>query len=163
MTIDERPPTAAAMATGFFAGIAALALAVVPQAGALSGVGLVMIVLGTARGSRGLVGLGTLGQFAGVAVAGAVGLPVGLVLLALVGAVLAWDLGEQSINVAAQLGAEAAVCRPIAVHAAGSTLVGTVSLAGVYGVYLGAAGGQPLVALVALLGGGALVLLAMRL
>ena len=122
----------------------------------------VIAVVGTARGSRVILGIGTVCQIGAIVFAGAAALPPGLLLVGVLGVVLGWDVGEQSINVTEQLGAGATMVRSIVVHAAATTLVGAVAMVIVYGTFLASSGGQPLVALVAFLGGGGLVLLAMR-
>ncbi|ERJ05806.1 hypothetical protein HLRTI_002199 [Halorhabdus tiamatea SARL4B] len=162
MDEDVRPPRFAVLLTGGAVTVATLALSLVPEAGVLALVGGVLAVAGTARGSRRVLGLGTLLELAGGVLAGAASLPAGLVLVGIVGAVLGWDIGEQSINAAQQLGSDAVVVRSVVVHAAASTLVGAVSIGLVYTTYLVATGGQPLAVLAAFLVGGGLVLLAMR-
>ncbi|WP_275737195.1 hypothetical protein [Halorhabdus sp. SVX81] len=162
--MDEaiRPPRFALLLTGGAVTIAALALSLVPSAGLLAFAGGLIAVVGTARGSQRVLGLGALLQFAAVVVAGAASLSPGLLLVGILGAVLGWDIGEQSINVTRQLGSDATMVRSIVIHGAGSTFVGAVAMVLVYGTFLVSTGGQPLVALVAFLGGGGLVLLAMR-
>lgn len=162
MDEDVRPPQFAVFLTAGAVTVATLGLALVPAAGALALVGGVIAVAGTARGSRRVLGGGIVLQLAAGVLAGASSLPPGLLLVGVLGTVLGWDVGEQSINVAQQLGREATAVRSVVVHAAGSTLVAAVSIVVVYATYLVSAGGQPLVALAAFLGGGGLVLLAMR-
>jgi len=162
MNEKTRPPRFAVLMTGAAVAVATLALALVPLA-ALGGLaGGVLVVAGTARGSRLVLGVGTVLQLAAVVFAGASSLPPGLLLVGILGGVLGWDIGEQSINATQQLGSDATMVRSIAVHTAASTFVGAVAMVIVYGTYLVSTGGQPLVALVAFLGGGGLVLLAMR-
>lgn len=162
--MDEtgNPPRFAVGLTGGAVAVATLALALVPGAGLLAFAGGVLAVAGTARGSRRVLGLGVVLQLAAGLFAGAAALTPGLLLVGILGAVLGWDIGEQSINVTQQLGADATAVRSVVVHAAASTLVGAVSIVVVYATYLVSAGGQPLSALAAFLVGGGLVLLAMR-
>ncbi|WP_136687221.1 DUF7519 family protein [Halorhabdus amylolytica] len=162
MIPETTPPRVAIATVGSASGISALALLLVPTAFAVAVVGAVVVVIGTLLGSRRVLGLGSLLQFGAVVAAGISSLSAGLVLVGLVAAVLAWDIGEQTIGVGEQLGTEAQTRRPIAVHAAASTLVGAIAIGGVYVTYLTVTGGQPLLALVLFLGGGAIVLLSMR-
>ncbi|MFW5918299.1 MAG: DUF7519 family protein [Haloferacaceae archaeon] len=130
----------------------------VPIAGALALAGGVGVVLGTWRGSRALLGIGVTVQFVAVIVAALGALQVELVLAASLALVLCWDLGEQAITVAAQVRPTGGETRPLVVHAAGTLIVGTISSIGIYSLYQLAGGGRPLLALVLLVGGGALVL-----
>jgi len=120
------------------------------------------VIAGMRRGSRLVLGIGVTIQFWAVVVAALGALRVELVLLASMAVVLCWDLGEQAITVADQLGATGTGTRPFAVHAAGTLLVGTLCFGGVYSLYQIAGGGQPLLALVLLLGGGTVVLAGTR-
>jgi len=162
MDEEIRPPRVGVLMTGGAVTVATLAMALVPSAALVAMIGGVIAVVGTARGSRVILGIGTVCQIGAIVFAGAAALPPGLLLVGVLGVVLGWDVGEQSINVTEQLGAGATMVRSIVVHAAATTLVGAVAMVIVYGTFLASSGGQPLVALVAFLGGGGLVLLAMR-
>lgn len=111
MAEEIRPPRFAVALTGGAVAIAVLAMAIVPSAAGLALVGGVVAVGGTARGSRALLGVGTVLQLAAVVLAGAASLPAGLVIVSTVGAVLGWDVGEQSINATQQLGEDATMVR----------------------------------------------------
>lgn len=162
MVDTDRPPRLGVLLAGGAATVTALALVVVPMASLLAVGGVAAVAFGTSRGSRGLVGVGALVQFASVIFAGTVSNAPGLLLIGMVGAVLGWDVGEQSINVTQQLGTDATVRRPIVVHAALSTFVGAITIGVVYATFFVTTGGQQLIVLALFLGGGALVLLAMR-
>ncbi|MFD1597695.1 DUF7519 family protein [Halobellus rarus] len=83
-------------------------------------------------------------------------------LVAALGAVLAWDVGEFATGVGEQLGRDADTARLETVHAATSLLVGVVGAGVVYGVYLAAGGGQPTSAVVLLLFGAVVLVAVLR-
>lgn len=152
--ITRRPPRFS-IAVSLLAGtVVTLAVAAASSAGlALSGLGLLPLAIGLFVGSRRAVSLGTAGLLAGVLFAGwAGGAPELLVVGSLAG-LLAWDVGGNAVDLGDQLGREAPTRRVEAVHAAASLAVGVFSVAIGYGVYLAAAGGQPVTALVFLLAG----------
>ena len=113
--------------------------------------GLVVLGVGLLRASRAALTAGAGLLFAGVLLAGASGAAPEPLLVGTIGAVLAWDVGENGIGIGAQLGRAADTRRAELVHAASSLVVGAVTAGLGYGVYLGAASGQPLTALVFLL------------
>lgn len=79
-------------------------------------------------GSRGLVKAGAALVFVSVLAAGLFRAPTVTVLGAGVGTVLAWDAGEQAINVGEQLGQDAETKAIELTHFAGSVLVGGTAL-----------------------------------
>jgi hypothetical protein len=142
-------------------GLVSVALASVAGAG-VAAVGLAVVVVGLVRGRRRWLTAGAVGLFAGVLVAGARGSPPEPLLVGLLGAALAWDVGEHGIGVGEQLGREADTTRVEVVHAAASTAVGTGGVVLGYGVFLVATGGQPVTALVFLLVGVVALVAALR-
>lgn len=162
MTEEPTPPArllAPALLSGFVVvgATSPVGLAVVA---ATLGTGLAIV--GSTRGSRPVLGIGVAVQFLAVIVAALGALHLGLLLVAALGVVLSWDLGEQAINTVTQVHPEATVTRSVGVHAAGSLLVGVVLSSVIFAGYLLAADNQPLVALVLLLGGGGIVLWGLR-
>ncbi|MFC7081235.1 DUF7519 family protein [Halorussus caseinilyticus] len=125
--------TAAALSAGTSALASTLALA----GGAA---GLLAVTLGVVRGSRRAVTLGAAALLVGALVGGLLsGAPL-LLLPGVIATVLAWDLGEQAINVGEQLGREAETTQLEATHAAGSTVV-AVGAGGLgYGIFLVSSG-----------------------
>lgn len=121
-------------------------------------VGLLVLSVGLVRASRGVLTVGAGLLFLGVLLAGAAGAGPEPLVIGTLGAVLAWDVGENGIGIGAQLGRAADTRRVELVHAASSLVVGAVTAALGYGVYLAAASGQPLTALVFLLFGATLLL-----
>lgn len=113
--------------------------------------GLAVLGVGLVRGSRRAVTAGGTLLFGGVLVAGALGASPEPLVVGTLGAVMAWDVGENGISVGAQLGRAADTRRAELVHATASLFVGAVTASVGYGVYLGATSGQPLTALVFLL------------
>ncbi|CCQ34255.1 hypothetical protein HLRTI_002203 [Halorhabdus tiamatea SARL4B] len=163
MADRETPPrrtVAPAVAAAVFV---VVATSPVPIAGLVAIIGVGAVIVGLTRGSRGVLLVGVTVQFGSVLVAALGALRLELVLAASLAVLLAWDLGEQAISVAEQLAVAGRGTRPLVVHAAGATLVGTLLFASVYGLYRLAGNGQPVPALALLLGGGVLVIAGMRL
>lgn len=121
-------------------------------------VGLLLVAVGAFRGSRRALSAGVVVLLVAVLVAGVSGGATAGLLVGTLGALLAWDLGENAVTMGEQLGRAADTRRAELAHAASSIAVGAVGAGVVYGLYLVASGGQPLTALVFLLVG--LVLLA---
>ncbi|MFC4358612.1 hypothetical protein ACFO0N_11740 [Halobium salinum] len=113
--------------------------------------GLLVLAAGLYRGSRRAVTGGGVVLLGGVVFAGVGGGPPAGLLLGALGALLAWDYGENAITMGEQLGRAADTRRAELFHAAASLGVGVVGSGVVYGIYLGASGGQPVTALVFLL------------
>lgn len=117
---------------------------------AAGAIGLLILVVGVAQGTRARVSVGAFGLFGGAILAGAQGAGVLPVLVGVTSAVLAWDAGGSAVGIGAQLGRDADTVRLEAVHLLSSLAVGAV-VAGVgYGLYRTATGGQPVAALVLL-------------
>jgi hypothetical protein len=142
-------------------GLLATALASVGAAGP-SALGVLLVVLGLSRASRRLVTLGGVALFVGVLVAGVRGGGPELLLVAALGTVLAWDVGEHAIGIGEQLGRDADSSRAVLVHAATTLLVGAFGAAVCYAAFLVVGGGQPVSALVFLLLGAVALVAALR-
>ena len=138
----------AVTAAGLSAGTSALTGTVGLAVGAT---GFLVVALGVLRGSLRAITLGATALLIATLFGGlATGAPF-LLLPGIIATVLAWDLGEQAINVGEHLGRGADTTQLEATHAAGSTVV-AVGAGGLgYGVYLVSAGGRPVTALVFLL------------
>ncbi len=162
MTEIDRSP--ARLSGGLAVGAGGLAVAAAPSpAAAPFGVaGVVLLLVGVLRGSRRAVTAGALLAFGGVVAAGLGDAPAASLLVGTAAAVLAWDLGEQAINVGEQLGRAASTRNGELVHAANSTLVAVAAVGLGYGLFLVASGGQPVTALVVLLGAALLLAAALR-
>ena len=137
------------------------------QAGVLAagGLGVVLVASGAFRGVRRHATYGGAALFLAVALPGVTApAPVSAppLLLGFVGAVLAWDVAEHGIGVGEQLGGETDTGRLVAVHAATTLVVGTLGAGLGYGIYVAAAGGQPISALVLLLVGALALVAAVR-
>ncbi|USZ69205.1 hypothetical protein NGM10_05555 [Halorussus salilacus] len=120
-------------------------------AAAVGAAGLLAVLLGVVRGSRRAVTLGSATLLVGALFGGVVAPLAHLLLPGVIGAILAYDFGEQAINVGEQLGRETDTTNLEATHAAASTVVGVGAGGLGYAIYLGASGGQPVTALVFLL------------
>ncbi|GAA0244689.1 hypothetical protein ACFFQF_04130 [Haladaptatus pallidirubidus] len=113
--------------------------------------GLALVALGVVRGSRRAVTIGSFSLLVGVLDGGVAAAPAELLIPGTMATVLAWDFGEQAINVGEQLGREADTQTLEIMHAAASTVI-AISAGGVgYAMYLLGSGGQPMTALVFLL------------
>lgn len=118
----SRLGTGIAAAAGLFA---VAALSVVPVAAAVAGSGLLALLAGGRRGSGRLVAAGLVGVAAGLLVAGALGAPAELLVVATVAGFLAWDATENAVSVGRQLGAAAATSRAELAHVGATLLVAT--------------------------------------
>lgn len=121
-------------------------------------VGVVLAASGVYRGSRRLLGVGVAVLFGGVVVAGLLSVPAVVLVPAMVGTVLAWDVGENAITVGEQFTAAADTWRGELLHATASAIVVTLFAVGAFVVYTASTGGYPLAA-VAMAVVGALVVL----
>jgi hypothetical protein len=141
-----------------------LVVAAVSSASALaaSAIGLVVLAGGLLLGARRLVTAGGVGLFAAVLFGGLAGAGPELLLVGLLAAVFAWDVGENGIGIGEQLGRETNTTRAELVHAASTLLVGVVATALGYGAYQSAGGGRPVTALVFLLLGVVTLVAALR-
>ncbi|WP_225741180.1 DUF7519 family protein [Halorussus halophilus] len=150
--IDRSPARMSAALAASAAALAAVATGLASTFGlGVAGPGFLVVLLGVLRGSRRAVTLGTAALLVGTLVSGLASPSVFLLLPAIIGTVLAYDFGEQAINVGEQLGREAETTRLEVMHAAGSTVVAVGAGGFAYAVYVAAAGGQPVTALVFLL------------
>lgn len=162
MSEIDRSPARLSGGLSLGAGGVAVAAGGTGLGGALGVFGLLLLGVGQLRGTRTAVTVGALLGFGGVVAAGASGAAPAVVLVGTAAAVLAWDLGEQAINLGEQLGRSARTRNAELVHAANSTLVAAAAIGIGYGLFLVAAGGQPVPALVLLLGAGVLLAAALR-
>ena len=164
VTVTRKPPRlgVALAALAAAVGAAALGLVSLPGGGA-AGAGVALVTVGTLVGSRRVLGAGATALVAGVLLAGGLSnAGPGPLLLGGFAAALSWDLGEHAVGLGEQLGRETDATRNVATHAAGSVAVGAVAAAVSFGVYVAAAGGQPVVALVFLLVGAIALVSAVR-
>ncbi len=151
---DDRPPVFAVLAA-FVAGTVSFlaALLAAPIGGALLGIGVLALVVGSTFGSRRALswaaGIGILG----LAVAGYAGGAPEPLLVSGVALVVAWDVADHGLSLGDHVGRNAGVRRAVLVHAGTNLLVGVASVGVVYGTYAVATGGQPVAALALLLFG----------
>ncbi|WP_435152680.1 DUF7519 family protein [Haladaptatus sp. DFWS20] len=150
--IDRSPARTSQLLATIAASVALGSSAFLGSVGVTGGVlGLVLVALGVVRGSRKIVTTGSFALLVGVLAGGLGTAPPELLIPGTIATVLAWDFGEQAINVGEQLGREADTQTLELMHAAASTVV-AISAGGVgYGIYLLGSGGQPMTALVFLL------------
>lgn len=156
MSVERRPSRQGLALTGGTALLAAAAASL--GGGFVALLGIPLTIFGVRRTSRTLLAGGVFVLFAGVVLAGVAEADPGIVLLAMVGTVLCWDVGENSISLAEQLRSSAGG-RVETVHAAASTLLAGGVAVGGYSIFLLSSGGQPGVALSLLVLGTVLVLL----
>ncbi len=128
-------------------------------AGAL---GIVLLVTGVARGSSRMFTLGTAMLFVGIVIAGMLGMAPVFILLAAFLAAIAWEVGQNGFSIAEEVGHEAPTLRIELVHVVCSIVVLVAGVSVGYAVFLAATGGQPVLALVALLVGAVVLLVALQ-
>jgi hypothetical protein len=124
---------------------------VVSHPGAGAGVlGLAALATGVAYGYRGLVDAGGLGLLLSTVLVGFAGVEY-VALLSAVATVVAWDVGNNAIDVGEQLGREAETQRIELLHAGATAAVGLLTAGVSYGIYQTASSGQPVTAVFFLL------------
>ncbi|QSG04625.1 DUF7519 family protein [Halapricum desulfuricans] len=155
----ERAPSSEGLALTALAGVVAATGALLGgSAAALAGVP--VVVLGVYRTSRATLAVGVALLFAGVVLAGLQESGVATVLTAMLGTVLAWDVGENAISMAGQVRTGSSGRAEIVHAAAVSAVTLTATVVG-YSVFRLASGGQPGIALSLLVFGTVLVVLAL--
>lgn len=159
-----RAPSLLSLSVSLLAATASLAAGATTASAGLpvAALGVVVLAVGLFRGSRRLVTAGGVFLFAALLLAGAAGASPAALVLGVLFAVLAWDVGEHGIVVGEQLGREADTTRVELAHAAVTLAVGATATAVGYGLYRAAAGGQPVTALVFLLLGLVALVAALR-
>lgn len=157
------PPRATAAVSAFAALAVVAALVPLLSVGLVAALlGAVLVGLGLIRGSPRSVTAGAGLQFAGVVLAGAVGLAPVQAVIATGAAIVAWDVGTHTVVLGQQLGATDAAVRAQLVRG-GSSLggVGTISAA-VVTVFVAARGEYPVSALGALMAAAVVLLVVLR-
>lgn len=132
-----------------------------PLPAAIAAVGTLLIGAGGLTGYRSATGFGGAVLIAGTLGAGALGAPPGAAVVAVAAALIAWDVADHGADLGERVGQRAGTARNELVHLGGSVGVAAIAVAVGYGSYLVAAGGQPITALVLLVAGGTLLLMAL--
>lgn len=156
-TLESEAPRSSLGVAGAGGALALLPAVAAPTAVAAGLPGAVALLVGVSRGRRRWVRAGAVGLYLGVLIAGLNGAPALLLAVGTVGAVVAWDGAEQTVDVGSHLGAAARGERPIVIHTAITTGVVLVAAVGSYLLYRLAAIPGPTIVVVVLLAG-ALVL-----
>lgn len=141
---DPRPSRTGTALAGLVGLVAVVTQAAGGPAVAVGGVGLLALVLGLRLGAVRAVSIGAVGLFAGVLIAGAVGVPAEVLLVSAAASVVAWDVAAQAVSLGEQVGRAADTARAELVHAAGSALVATAAVAAAYVVFRVLPGGSML-------------------
>ncbi|NHX34968.1 MULTISPECIES: DUF7519 family protein [Halolamina] len=164
MTEITREPSrfGIAVAAGFALLSVATTAVVATAGGAISGLGLVVLLAGLAVASRRLITNGGGILLLGALYVGYTGAPPLLVLVGALTGVLAWDAASNAVSVGEQLGKETDTMRGEVVHVVSSVLVGSLAVAVGYAVYLAAAGGQPIASVFLLVVGAVALVNALR-
>ncbi|WP_455583668.1 DUF7519 family protein [Halogeometricum borinquense] len=136
--------------------------AVSPYVLALGILGLVLLAVGLFRASPKTFAVGTGLLFVGVVVAGILGMASVYLLLAAFLVVIAWTVGQNGFSIGAEVGTDAPTLRIELVHLVSSMAILVVGASVGFGVFLTATGGQPVLALVALLVGVVALLVGLR-
>lgn len=121
--------------------------------------GVLLAGAGVYQGSRGTLGAGVVVLFGGVVVGGLLSVPATVLVPAMIGTVLAWDIGENAITVGEQFPEEAETWRGEMLHATTSTIVVTAFAVAVVAVYTVSTGGYPLAAVTLAVVGALIVLI----
>lgn len=121
--------------------------------------GVLLAAAGVYQGSRGTLGAGVVVLFGGVVVAGLLAVPAVALVPAMIGTVLAWDIGENAITVGEQFPEAAETWRGEMLHATVSTIVVTAFGVSVFAVYTMSTGGYPLAAVTLAVVGSLVVLI----
>jgi hypothetical protein len=132
-------------------------------AGGIAAMGFAIVGFALLGGRRGLLDLGALVLFGGVAFGAVRGAAILWVLFGTVATILAWDAGGTAMSMGRQLGREASTTRAEVMHAVVGGGVGLVAIGTGYSMYLLASGGQPVSALVVMLLAIALLITGLRL
>lgn len=148
-----RRPTRVASVAAVVAALLAVGLAGLGSRSGLvvAALGALGLAAGLARGNRRAVDGGCLLAFVGVVIGGLGADAVEPTVIATVATVVAWDLGQDAVDLGDQLGREASTARLEGVHVFSSVLVGLLSATLGYAVYVFAADGQPVAVVVFLL------------
>lgn len=158
-TVDTRPTPFGVGLAGLLAIGVPIATAVVPLSLVPSLLGVLVIVIGTARGREPVATLGAGALLGGVLTAGLGGARPEALLIGTASLVLAWDVSLQAIGLGRMLGRAADTTRALIVHTVLSTIGGALIVGLGYVLFRIVGDGHPLTALVLLLFG-ALVLVA---
>lgn len=126
--ITRRPGRHSLLVSGV-AGATAAATALTGSAsGAAAALGgTVVLLAGVHTARHGVVDIGGMVAFVGVAVAALADAPAPAVVLGTAATVVAWDAGTNAVSLGRQLGAEADTARAETVHALAGALVGLVT------------------------------------
>lgn len=123
--------------------------------------GIVVLLIGVARGSSRLFTLGTAILFSGIVIAGMLGMAPVFLLLAAFLVMIVWEVGQNGFNIAEEVGQEAPTIRIELIHVVSSIVVLGIGMSVGYAVFLATTGGQSAIALIALLVGVIAVLIAL--
>lgn len=142
VTVDRRPAKLSGTLAVVGAALAALTAATASTTGLLVGLaGVALVAVGVGVGGTRTLGLGAVFAFVAALWGGVDGAGAPVVLVGVLGALLAWDLGEQAIDVGRQVGRSAPTRRGELGHAAASVAVGATAALAALGVYRVATGG----------------------
>ncbi len=162
MTTEQPTSVGATLAIGTTL-LGALAVGMYSPASLLLGlIGTVVLVIGVLLPRPGVMTTGSTGLFVAAVTAGVEGAPVEAVMIAVVAAVVSWDVAQNAASLGRQVGSGTETTRSEAVHFAASLGVGVIAGGVGYGVYLGMAGGYSATAVGFLVVGSLLVVLALR-
>lgn len=125
-------------------------------------IGVVLLAVSLLRRSANVFTLGTGALFGAVVLAGLLGMAPLFLLTASFLVLIVWDVGQNGFSIANELGRGGTTLRIEIVHAISSIVVFTAGSSVGYAVYLMMTGGQPVLALFALLVGIIALLIALH-
>ena len=152
-TVDHSPARLSSV-LGILAGLftlASLVVAGVTLSLIVGLLGMVGVVSGIRRGSRGILTLGGLGLLIGVVLVGLLGAHPTLLLIGVITVALTWDISENGITVGERLGRKAETHQIEIAHIATTIGITTLSAGSAYSVYQLSIEGESPVILVTLL------------
>lgn len=114
-------------------------------------IGVVLLAVSLVRKSPSIFSLGMGALFGSILLAGLVGMAPMFLITASVLAVVAWNVGRNGFSIATEIGHGVSTLRIEIIHAISSIVVLAVGSSVGYAVYLVMTGGQPVLALLALL------------
>lgn len=163
VAIEEAAAPLSATLSVAAAGAAALLASTTTDVGLLVGLAAIGVVaVGVNVRSRTVLGVGTACAFGAVTLAALGGGGVAVVVGATLATVLAWDFGDQSLDLGARVGRGPSTWRGELGHAAASLGVGLAAAVAAIVVYRAATAGLTTTALVALAAGAILLMTALR-
>lgn len=124
-------------------------------------VGIGLLLISVIRGSSRIFTIGIAMLFGGIVIAGMIGMAPMFLLVAAFLVAIVWDVGQNGFTIAEEVGKGVPTLRIELIHLISSIVVLVAGVSIGYAVFLTVSGGQPAIALVALLVGVVVLLIAL--